>query len=1150
MMKLINTSMRNFALTTLLIVCTSTGFSQIYGGEGYLIGTAAEVGLSGQWGYEGSDINLGQPPTPIHFRSNSFNLFGFVADPTFSGWVNFDGDFFTPGSPENGWGMEIGGSSGISLHNNCSSGGINDIPGALSNYVNNAGCMSIDWNGGTSASGVDVSVAITYSMKQNDLFYTTEVTITNDGATALDSIFYYRNVDPDNNVELSGSYQTTNTIVANPPSTCNKAHVTAEQTTPWDSYLGFAAIGENFRVCHGGFSNRNASNMWFGNTAIPLTTTVGSVTNADEAISLSYLIETIPPGGSETFKFVVILNAAGADAAFDNLFALDYVGSAATGAECVPTVDTTYVVPGSTGALGTPCSDSVLVEITGSAVNDFTWSWSPAIGLSTTTGSSVYAFPTTTTTYTATGTSISGCFATPVIKEIVVIPSAADDPTVTPAGPYCPGDPIEVMTAVDPGGEWGASCGTCIDPITGAFNPGSLPAGTYTIWYGFAGGGGICPLSDSIDVIIGGLNPPIIDPAGPFCDGPASYAMTSNAGGGVWSADCGTCIDAAGNFDPSVPGIGSYEIYYSIGGACGGNDTIIVDVQNDLDASVSAVTTPLCDVSSPITMVGATPGGTWSATCPTCIDAVTGEFDPSVGAGTYMIYYNFTGACSAVDSTVVVVETGLDATITPAGPFCDYDAAAALVGATPGGVWSSTCSACIDPVTGIFDPVLASAGFHDITYTITSTCVSFSVATVYVDSIEVAPAAAIDPDCFEGCNGSITVNATNATEFSIDNGLSFQPSNNFTGLCSGTYDIVVESINGCRATTNSVINDPPELIISIIAQDAICDGACDGSINAIVNGGTVSAGYNYNWSGGIAASTDANAINLCAGTYDLVVNDDLGCAVDSIGIVIEDLPPLDPGVNVLLDESCFEFCDGQIEITGTTGVLFTLTGSGGTQNNSTGIFTGLCAGDFDLTIQDGNGCFAYSTGTLILPDQVIADFTFGPQPTSFMESEITFTNMSLNAEIYNWTFTPDVATPTSTETNPVVEFPNTEAGIYQACLTASNANGCDSVVCKTIIIDPEFIIYAPNAFTPDGDGINDTWMPVLQGADPEAFEVYIFNRWGELLWSSETLGVAWDGVDSAISSVVKSDVYVWRIKAKDIMLGEKHDYKGHVTVIK
>ena len=63
----------------MLMFTSYIGFAQIYGGEGYLIGTAVEIGISGQWGYEGSDINLGQPPTPIHFRSNSGNLFGFVA---------------------------------------------------------------------------------------------------------------------------------------------------------------------------------------------------------------------------------------------------------------------------------------------------------------------------------------------------------------------------------------------------------------------------------------------------------------------------------------------------------------------------------------------------------------------------------------------------------------------------------------------------------------------------------------------------------------------------------------------------------------------------------------------------------------------------------------------------------------------------------------------------------------------------------------------------------------------------------------------------------------------------------------------------------------------------------------------------------------
>jgi len=1143
--------MKRSILSILLFFTSYIGFAQIYGGEGYLIGTAVEIGISGQWGYEGSDINLGQPPTPIHFRSNSGNLFGFVADPTFSGWVNFDGDFFTPGSPENGWGLELGGNTGTKFHNNCSNFGGNDVPGVLSNYVDNAGCMSIDWNGGIAASGYDLSVDIVYSLKQNDLFYTTEVTITNNAAVAIDSVYYYRNVDPDNNVELTFDYTTTNTIVANPPSMCNKAHVTAEQANPWASYLGFAAIGDMFRVCHGGFSNRDGSNMWNGDPTLPLTTTVGAVNFADEAISLSYLIETIPAGGSETFKFVVILNAAGADAAFDNLFAFDYVGSISGGAQCVPVSDTTYVVPGSTGALGTPCSDSVLVEITGSAVNDFTWTWSPATGLSATTGSSVYAFPTVTTTYTVTGTSISGCFTTPVIKEIVVIPTAASDPTITPAGPYCPGDPVDIMTAVDPGGTWGATCGACIDDVTGAFDPGPLAAGTYTIWYGFSGAGGMCPISDSIDVDVGGTNPPTIDPAGPYCDGPGSYLMTANAPGGVWSANCGACIDAAGNFVPSLPGIGTYEIYYSISGACGGDDTLMVDVITSLDASITPVAGPICDQSIPITMTGAvTAGGSWSASCPTCIDPVTGDFDPSVGAGVYTIYYTFTGSCYAIDSTTVTVETAIDPTINPAGPFCDYDPAVTLTALNAGGSWSATCGTCIDAITGSFDPVTAGPGFHDITYTIVSTCTSAGFETIYVDSVVAGAIVTTDPLCFGSCDGSLTINATNAIEYSIDNGTSFQPTATFNAQCSGNYDIVVKSSNGCEANTNAVLNDPPELILSVITQDANCNGGCDGSVNAVVNGGTVSAGYNYNWSGGIASSTDPNAIDVCAGTYDLVVTDDNGCTVDSIGFIVGELPLLDAGVNIVTDENCFESCDGQIEITGTAGTQFSLTGPSGAMNNTTGIFTGLCEGTYNLTIQDINGCFAYSSSTLVAPDQVIAEFNFGPQPTSFMESQITFLNQSLNATNYSWTFTPGVEPSTSTDENPIIYFPDYVAGSYQACLTALNDNGCDSTVCKTIIIDPEFIIYAPNAFTPDGDNVNDTWMPILQGADPEEYEVFIFNRWGEIVWSSESLNTPWDGLDQGTGLIVKTDVYAWRIKAKDIMLGEKHEFKGHVTVIK
>ncbi len=1141
--------MRKLTLLLLVLASSVSGFSQsgIYGSEGYLIGTAAEIGISGAGGYEGSDITLGQPPTPIHFRSNSATLFGFVADPTFSGWVNFDGDFFTPGSPENGWGLEVGGSAGTKYNNN-RSGGINAITGAVSNYVDNAGCMSIDWSGSVASSGYDLTVDITYNLKQNDLYYTTEVTITNNGGAMIDSLFYYRNVDPDNNVELSGDYSTTNTIQANPPSACNMAHVTAEQTAPWNSYLGFAAIGPNFRVSYGGFSNRDASNIWYGNAGLGLVGTVGSSNFADEAISLAYLIENLAPGASETFKFVVILNAAGANAAFDQLFELDYTG-ASTGSTCVPVADTTYVVPGAIGA----CDDSVLLEITGTAVGDFTWSWSPATGLSSTTGTQVWCFPSTTTTYTITGTSISGCYPAPIIKEIHVIAAPVPNPSVDPAGPFCPGDPVHTMTASDPGGTWSATCGTCIDSTSGDFDPGPLTGGSYWVYYQFGVTPG-CFVMDSTEVIVGGSSAIAIDPAGPFCDGPALYQMTANIAGGTWSADCGACIDAAGQFDPSVPGIGQYEIYYTVAGACGGADTILVDVTNTLDATIAGSPGPLCDVSGIESYTGATSGGTWSATCAGCIDPATGDFDPTAaGVGNWDIYYTFTGACSAADTMTVSVVSGPDATITPAGPFCDTDPVQTLTAATGGGDWTATCGACIDLATGDFNPATAGPGNHDITYTINGTCTSVGTTTIMVDSVVLDNVVTVDPLCFGSCDGSLTVNAANASGISIDGGLTFQPSATFTSQCAGTYNIVVESATGCQETGTADLIDPAQLTLSVTTVDAVCSGNCDGSATAVAGGGTVAApgAYTYTWSSAIAGTSDANATNVCAGTYDLTITDDNGCTADSIGFIVGELAPLDPGVNVEIDENCFESCDGQIEVTGTTGVSFTITGLGVNETNATGIFGGLCAGNYDLLIEDINGCQATSTAVLVAPAQVVADFTFGPQPISFVEPEIVFMNQSLNATSYGWSFGPNVATDTSNDENPVIYFPDTEPGTYQACLTAYNANGCDSTICKTVVIDPEFIIYAPNAFTPDGDGFNDTWMPVISGAEADDYEVLIFNRWGELVWSSETLGVAWDGTTKGTTNnMAKTDVYVWRIRAKDIMLGEKHDYKGHVTVLR
>ena len=159
-------------------------------------------------------------------------------------------------------------------------------------------------------------------MVATDLFYTTEVTLTNKTGAALSNVYYYRNVDADNNVFLNTFYETTNTIDAQPTGGCPKALVSATQpiiSGVQASYLGLAAIGPMFRVCTGGFTNRDGSDIWNG---IGFNSAVGSSLYIDEAISLGYKITSLASGASETFKFATILAATQIDEAFSNLYEL------------------------------------------------------------------------------------------------------------------------------------------------------------------------------------------------------------------------------------------------------------------------------------------------------------------------------------------------------------------------------------------------------------------------------------------------------------------------------------------------------------------------------------------------------------------------------------------------------------------------------------------------------------------------------------------------------------------------------------------------------------------------------------------------------------------------------------------------------------
>jgi gliding motility-associated-like protein len=197
---------------------------------------------------------------------------------------------------------------------------------------------------------------------------------------------------------------------------------------------------------------------------------------------------------------------------------------------------------------------------------------------------------------------------------------------------------------------------------------------------------------------------------------------------------------------------------------------------------------------------------------------------------------------------------------------------------------------------------------------------------------------------------------------------------------------------------------------------------------------------------------------------------------------------------------------------------------------------------------DNNGC----ANTLVMPALVnvwplpVADFTMSPQPTTVMNGTVQFTDLSTNANTWTWNY-GDVSNSFSYLQNS--SFTYSDSGTYTVTLWVETIHGCKDSVVKTVRIDPDFFIFVPNAFTPNGNGRNDTFFPKGVGMDASRYNMWIFDRWGTEIWHTTTWGQGWDGRANGGSTVAQEDVYVWEIEIFDFA-NVPHTYVGHVSLIK
>ncbi len=323
-------------------------------------------------------------------------------------------------------------------------------------------------------------------------------------------------------------------------------------------------------------------------------------------------------------------------------------------------------------------------------------------------------------------------------------------------------------------------------------------------------------------------------------------------------------------------------------------------------------------------------------------------------AGTYTAYLQAYGSCGGyhVDS-IPNITVNPSPTVAATATDANCNAADGSITATATGGSGSGYQYSIDGGT-TFQGSGSFTGLTPGTYTIivedSNGCQGQTTVTVNANNAPITVTATpTDENCGQS-DGTITITATGATQFSINAGITFQGSNTFTGLTAGTYDIVVEDANGCTGTTTVTVNgsNNSPTISNTAGTDENC-GNSDGTITITASGGTGALEYSIdgtNWQSGNSFT------GLSAGTYTVYVRDVNGCqGTDMITLTNVGGPVI---TNVAAtDVTCNGAGDGTITVTATTG-SGTLTYSiDGTNYTSSNAFTGLAANTYTVYVDNG-----------------------------------------------------------------------------------------------------------------------------------------------------------------------------------------------------
>lgn len=589
------------------------------------------------------------------------------------------------------------------------------------------------------------------------------------------------------------------------------------------------------------------------------------------------------------------------------------------------------------------------VVLTAAGATSYTWS--PAAGLSATTGASVTASPGATTTYTVTGS--GGC--NPCTATVTVTVNPNPTVSIAPAtATICAGGNIALTASGATTYSWSPATG--LSATTGATVTAS-PAATTT--YTVTGTTNGCTGTATRTVTVNPLPTVTISPAATTICAGGTIALTANGATTYsWSPGTGLSATTGATVTASPATTTTYTVTGTANG-CSGTATQTVNVVS-FTATASS-TNSTCTASDGTVTATPNPAGaytySWNSAPVQNTQTATG-----LPPGPYTVTVTGPNGCTATANTTVTATNQVVNVPVPPTTAAICTSLNGTATANPAsGTAPYTYSWNTAPVQATQTATGLASGPYTVTVTDANGCTGTANAVVALNpgNLTVSIPTVNDATCNGTCNGSLIAQPVGGTApmNTVWNDPAAQSTLTASNLCAGNFQVIVTDANGCTANANATVAQPTVLSVNVTTTSA-CPGLSNGTATATPAGGTPP--YNVTWGG-------ANPAAMAAGNYTVTVTDANGCIITQ-NVTISNSNALGTTVTTT-DVSCFGLNDGSATLTISGGTAPFNTNWNGANPNA------LASGNYTVTVTDQIGCSSTSNYVINEPAVLTAAAT-------------------------------------------------------------------------------------------------------------------------------------------------------------------------------